>query len=108
MALPCVVPRDWLEPPDYETADGELLDEDDHADERSRMLRSSSEQPRLVGQRSDDGTLGYADGSDWDSEEERQHGGSGKGKGKGKGKAPARDAAGRQLPASEMAPPARR
>ena len=104
VALPCVVPRDWLEPPDYDTADGELLDEDDHADERSRMLRSSSEQPRLVGHSSDDGTLGFADGSDWDSEEERQHGGSGK----GKGKAPVRDAAGRQLPASETAPQARR
>jgi hypothetical protein len=27
LALPCVVPREWISPPDHETADGELLDE---------------------------------------------------------------------------------
>lgn len=46
VALPCIVPKDWIEPPEYETADGELLD--DSSDERSRMLRESSERPRLV------------------------------------------------------------
>ena len=86
VALPCVVPRDWIEAPDFETADGELLDEDDHADESSRMLRASDEQPRLIGLS--------------DSEEENRSSSSGK----GKGKAPARDAAGRTLPASERAP----
>ncbi|KAK0618098.1 PPPDE putative peptidase domain-containing protein [Bombardia bombarda] len=92
VALPCVVPRDWIEPPEFNTTDGELLDEEDegnNADERSRMLRSSSEEPHLL---------------DWDSEEERQRGGTGKGK--GKGKAPARDSAGRTLPAAERAPTA--
>jgi len=88
VALPCVVPRDWIEAPDFETADGELLDEEDHADENSRMLRTSDEQPRLIGLS--------------DSEEENRS--SSSGKGKGKGKAPARDAAGRTLPASERAP----
>lgn len=39
VALPCVVPREWIAPPDYDTADGELLDED-FDDERSSMLRS--------------------------------------------------------------------
>ena len=52
LALPCMVPRQWIEPPDYETAEGELLgdeERDDHEDrahdgdsdddERSRMLR---------------------------------------------------------------------
>lgn len=38
VAFPCVVPRDWILTPDHETADGELLDEDDD-DERSSMLR---------------------------------------------------------------------
>ncbi len=74
VALPCVVPRDWIEPPDYENADGELLEEDESADERSRMLRERSEQMHLVG-------VDAAD-ADWDSEEERRNGGSGKGKGK--------------------------
>lgn len=38
VAFPCVVPRDWILPPDHDTADGELLEEDDD-DERSSMLR---------------------------------------------------------------------
>lgn len=38
VALPCVVPREWIAPPDHDTADGELLDED-FEDERSSMLR---------------------------------------------------------------------
>ncbi|KAK0633072.1 PPPDE putative peptidase domain-containing protein [Immersiella caudata] len=87
VALPCVVPRDWIEAPDFETAEGELLDEDDHADESSRMLRTSNEQPRLIGQ----------------SDSEDEHSRSG---GKGKGKEPVRDSAGRALPASERAPTA--
>jgi len=27
LALPCVVPREWIEPPDCETAEGELVDD---------------------------------------------------------------------------------
>lgn len=38
VAFPCVVPRDWISPPDHDTADGELLEEDDD-DERSSMLQ---------------------------------------------------------------------
>jgi hypothetical protein len=30
VALPCVVPREWIAPPDFETADGELVDEEEH------------------------------------------------------------------------------
>lgn len=104
VALPCVVPRDWIEAPDFDTADGELLDDDDddegrgdeRTDERARMLRTSDEQPRLVGQQRG----GRTAEPEWDSEDERQRGGSGK----GKGKAPARDAAGRALPPAERAP----
>jgi hypothetical protein len=94
VALPCVVPREWIAPPDFDTADGELLDEDD-ADERSRMLRDRSnrrhsfEDWRTGDQITDD---------EWDSEDERRHGGS------GKGKAPLRDTSGRVVPASERAP----
>ncbi|KAF2746477.1 DUF862-domain-containing protein [Sporormia fimetaria CBS 119925] len=48
VALPCVVPREWIDPPDYDTADGELLD-DEFADERSSMLRSDpGRQHRLL------------------------------------------------------------
>jgi hypothetical protein len=104
VALPCVVPREWIEVPDFETADGALLDEDEDEErhhhrrdsERARMLRSSEELPRLVGQEERDAEL------EWDSEEERRRGGSGK----GKGKAPARDSAGRMLPPAERAPTA--
>ena len=110
VALPCVVPRDWIEAPGYDTADGALLggtddvDEDD-ADESSRMLRSSAEQPRLVGQdrESGRGRRGAGDDLEWDSEDERRRGGTGK----GKGKAPVRDSAGRNLPAAERAPTSR-
>lgn len=41
LALPCVVPKEWISPPDHETADGELLEdeeEDQDDDERAAML----------------------------------------------------------------------
>ncbi|KAG5964157.1 hypothetical protein E4U58_003289 [Claviceps cyperi] len=90
VALPCIVPREWIEPPDYETADGELLDdEDDAADESSRML-SQSKSHLLPGERKDD--------REWDSEEERRKGGS------GKGKRVLPDTSGSNIPAAERAP----
>ncbi|KAK4087683.1 hypothetical protein Purlil1_8014 [Purpureocillium lilacinum] len=92
VALPCVVPREWIEPPEYDTADGELLDEDEqHTDEHSRMLGQSRPHFLSDGAASDEAT-------EWDSEEERRRGGS------GKGKQVVRDSAGRQLPAAERAP----
>ncbi|KND87551.1 DeSI-like protein sdu1 [Tolypocladium ophioglossoides CBS 100239] len=91
VALPCVVPRDWIEPPEYDTADGELLDDDEeHADEQSRMLGQSRSHFLSDGANSE--------GAEWDSEEERRRGGS------GKGKKVLRDTAGRQLPPAERAP----
>lgn len=91
VALPCVVPRDWVEPPEYDTADGELLgDADDHADEHSHMLGQS--QLHLLS----DGADGEA--AEWDSDEEHRR------EGRAKGKQVVRDAAGRQLPAAERAP----
>lgn len=48
VALPCVVPRDWITPPEYEDVDGELVDdgESEDYDERSRMIRR--EDDRLI------------------------------------------------------------
>ncbi|KAK2609077.1 hypothetical protein QQS21_002447 [Conoideocrella luteorostrata] len=90
VALPCVVPREWIELPEYETADGELLDdEDDVANESSRMLSQSKPHFLSEGGNSDE---------NWDSEEERRRGGS------GKGKRVIRDTSGRSLPAAERAP----
>jgi deubiquitinase DESI2 len=92
VALPCVVPKEWIAPPDYETADGELLEDEDDTDERSRMLRrESQDRYRFHDTRRED------DGG-WDSEEERRQGGS------GKGKAPIRDTSGRVVPPAERAP----
>lgn len=103
VAFPCVVPRDWVEPPDFDAADGELLEEDDvSTDERSRMLRLSSEEPRLVGREQSENTSTDDEG-DWNSEDERRRGGNRK----GKARAPVRDSGGRNLPASERAPPSR-
>lgn len=61
VTFPCVVPRDWIEPPDYDTADGSLLG--DEADESARMLRPSDERPRLVGD-----SVQY-DEDGWDSDD---------------------------------------
>ncbi|CZT22705.1 uncharacterized protein RCC_08410 [Ramularia collo-cygni] len=50
LAMPCVVPKEWIAPPDHETADGELLDdvdddddeddEDEFADENAGLVES--------------------------------------------------------------------
>ena len=91
VALPCVVPREWIEPPEYDTADGELLDDEDpHADEHSRMLESR--------QHLFSAADAAREGTEWSSDDERRRGGS------GKGKQAVRDSAGRPLPAAERAP----
>ncbi|KAK0307729.1 hypothetical protein LTR82_015869 [Friedmanniomyces endolithicus] len=38
LALPCMVPREWVQPPDCETAEGELVDEEGDEDEQAAML----------------------------------------------------------------------
>ncbi|KAI7272733.1 DHS-like NAD/FAD-binding domain-containing protein [Hortaea werneckii] len=44
LALPCMVPKEWIAPPDHETAEGELMEEeieeDEEEDERAAMLVS--------------------------------------------------------------------
>ncbi|KAG5977829.1 hypothetical protein E4U55_006526 [Claviceps digitariae] len=90
VALPCVVPREWIQPPEYETANGELLDEeDDAADESSRMLSQPKSHLLSEGRKNDE---------EWNSEEERRKGGS------GKGKRVLRDTSGRNIPPAERAP----
>ncbi|EGS18724.1 uncharacterized protein CTHT_0053320 [Thermochaetoides thermophila DSM 1495] len=101
--FPCVVPKEWVTVPDFETAEGELVDEDEEegygygvgghgGDERSKMLRSSDEVPRLVGQKPAGPTEQFELGSE---EDERS----------GRVRAPAvRDAEGRALPPAERAP----
>lgn len=46
VALPCVVPREWVQPPPADIADGELVDEDeeDDGDESSHMLPTKPQQ----------------------------------------------------------------
>jgi hypothetical protein len=95
VALPCVVPRDWLEPPDFVTADGELLEEDDEeldANEGTGFLRRDSSYQRSLLDEDDD-VVQFETGD----------------KNKGKGKATStRDSSGRALPAAERAPVASR
>ncbi len=77
VALPCVVPKEWIAPPDFESAEGELVDEDEEggSHEGSRMLgNTDSSVRRSVDQEEEE----------WDSAEERRRGGNGKGKGKAK------------------------
>lgn len=96
-----MVPKEWIAPPDFDTADGELLDEDEHNDshEGSRMLGNTdtSHQRWSV----DNGSRSFED--EWSSEEERSRGGNGK----GKGKAPVRDTSGRVVPPADIAPTVR-
>ncbi|KAI0852862.1 DUF862-domain-containing protein [Daldinia vernicosa] len=94
VAFPCIVPRDWIEPPDFETADGALLDEEglnDH--ERTRMLRDDSSRILAIQESDDDEEL-----SSRASEEARHYDRSGKGKSR------AKDTSGRTLPPAERAP----
>jgi hypothetical protein len=64
VALPCVVPKEWIAPPDFETAEGELVDDDDDSHERSRMLDNVGTSQR----RSMDDCRDMDTELDWDSE----------------------------------------
>lgn len=100
VALPCIVPSDWVTPPDHETQEGELMAEensDDESTESSRMLRARQ------------GRHSYEDGisrgsgkrvSPGDTLRMEAHNGQ---HGNKQGK-DGRDAAGRRLPLAERAP----
>lgn len=114
VALPCVVPKEWIAPPDADTADGELIDEED--DERAAML--SSEQRRRQRERlerdSEEGRFAADGNLDWDTEigGRASTGSAGRSRsnhGKGKGcvreeSGILKDAGGRPLPLGERAP----
>ncbi|TWU72010.1 hypothetical protein ED733_003783 [Metarhizium rileyi] len=90
VALPCLVPQQWIQPPAYETVDGELLEDDDVVpDESSHML--SQYKPHFLSE------VEHTS-EEWNSEEERQRGGS------GKGKRVVRDSSGRSVPVAEQSP----
>ncbi|SLM35693.1 PPPDE putative peptidase domain [Lasallia pustulata] len=91
VALPCVVPREWIAPPEYDTADGELLDEEEE-DERASMLRPESRQ-----QHDFHGSSFQSDDGSSITDRDRRSGGNGGG---GKGKSSVRDSDGRQMPAT--------
>ncbi|KAF2401272.1 DUF862-domain-containing protein [Trichodelitschia bisporula] len=100
VALPCVVPRDWIAPPDVDTADGELVEEDDDSyDERTRMLRKKQMRKLRVSQEEQ---------SQWNSEMDRIGEGHIMKYGTATYEAPRivslRDSSGRGLPNSERAP----
>lgn len=61
VALPCVVPREWIAPPDFETVDGELLDHDE--------TESSHEQSRMLENTDSCNCTSVKDGSDMRNEE---------------------------------------
>ncbi|KAF5580417.1 UPF0326 domain-containing protein [Fusarium pseudocircinatum] len=92
VALPCVVPRDWIEPPEYDTSEGALLDDYDNSnDDNSHTLKKPTD-PHLLMEDNESN-----EDDEWDSAEERRRGGS------GKGKQALRDSAGRRLPPAERA-----
>jgi hypothetical protein len=103
VALPCVVPKEWIAPPDFDTADGELLEDEEntHSHERSRMLGDTDTSHQRYS--FDNGAGDFTDDEEWNSEDERRRGGSGK----GKGKAPVRDTSGRVVPLADVAPTTR-
>ena len=95
IALPCVVPREWVAPPDAETMDGELVDDDDDGeDERTSMLRKDYQRARNSFHGSNVGSEVEGD-DEWDNERVA---------GRGKGKSVLRDTAGRVMPVAERAP----
>ncbi|KAI1358942.1 PPPDE putative peptidase domain-containing protein [Xylaria arbuscula] len=96
VALPCVVPRDWIEPPDVDTAEGELLGDDSDIDahEGSRMLRPENSRRMLT-------TFSESQDEDSDTDQDYYRRSS---KSKGKKKGSVRDSSGRRLPAAERAP----
>ncbi|KAJ8060939.1 hypothetical protein OCU04_010019 [Sclerotinia nivalis] len=91
VALPCMVPKEWITPPDHETADGHLIDDDN--DERALLSGTRHSM--------DDGRPDLIDDeTEWSCDEDFQ---ATKGKGKD-----VRDTSGRVVPLSERAPTARR
>jgi PPPDE putative peptidase domain len=99
VALPCVVPREWIAPPDHDTADGELVHESDEEDERTRMLRRDSHRrPRMSEEEQDE----------WEHEVERISFDAARSTRPGIARSSTdrhlKDTSGREIPPSERAP----
>ena len=91
IALPCVVPREWVAPPEADTMDGELVvEDDDDGDERTSILRQEYRRARDSFRESSAGSENERD--EWGGERDR------------KGKGVLRDTEGRIIPATERAP----
>lgn len=102
LSLPCLIPTDWITPPEYDSVDGLLVDDEaDDDDERTRMLRK--EQWRRSSRVSED---------EWTDEMGRFGSGSSTPNSRRREEGPRpvilRDTAGREVPASERAPLPRR
>lgn len=108
VTLPCIVPRDWLEPPDYSTAEGELVSEDEHGGyeddiedtaEDTRFLHRENPHPQPVSPA--DKKVPTRERSGSDPSGGRKSTSSLKGKGS---PTKTKDTSGRLLPAAEQAP----
>jgi len=90
LALPCVVPREWITPPEYDSQDGHPMEEEDEEyDERTAMLRRQNS----------DHMRAKVD----DVEPEGEDSGRGR-NGRVKPSGSLKDTSGREMPASERAP----
>ncbi|KAK5020191.1 hypothetical protein LTR16_001119 [Cryomyces antarcticus] len=102
LAFPCVVPKEWLSPPNYDTADGELIDEGEE-DEHAAMLPSGREgRPiEITRDRWNVHEIGPTDStgsiSRWQAIPARDHTPPPR-------VVPIKDTSGRELPVSERAP----
>lgn len=105
IALPCIVPRDWVEPPDYCDNGGELVYEESEDDEGlddhegSRMLRPSGGRPSQPVM----GSLNYASADDDEDAETEPERGTRR-QSLSSQKSRTRDTSGRVLPPAERMP----
>jgi len=104
LSLPCLIPTDWITPPECDTVDGELVDDEEEDDERTRMLRK--EQWRRCSRLSEEewtdemGRFGSVSSSSSSQAGRRSYA-------REEGPRPVtflRDTNGREVPASERAP----
>ncbi|CAI6250668.1 unnamed protein product [Periconia digitata] len=105
VALPCVVPREWIAPPDHDTADGELLD-DEFDDERSSMLRHDQRRRRHEDEAEEREAEEGMPGASSRSGTSQQRGLGGHPRYEARNHAPrlVKDTSNRELPSAERAP----
>jgi hypothetical protein len=103
MALPCVVPREWISPPEAEDQDGELVNDDDLGDDESentRLVTTGRRVMRNDNEIYDDANDGY-DSDDYDGVEEEEVSSVERGQRRSRR---SQDASGWPIPKSERAP----